>query len=106
MDTGEPEFHVISLEKIGKPVKFTTTIGGYRGFFKYDIKEVEAIAPRGADVYTLAGDIEIISHEGNPEYHRVPVQFYRAEVDTSQRLIREDELCNDYKTLMKLINVK
>lgn len=106
MDTGEPEFHVISLKKIGKPVEFTTTIGGYHGFFKYDIKEVEAIAPRGANVYDLAGDIEVIFHDGTPGYHRVPVQFYRAEVDTSQRLIREDELCNDYEALMELINVK
>lgn len=103
MDTYEPEFHVTSLEKVGKPTEFVTTIGGYHGFFKYDIKEVRAIAPKGANAYTVVGDPEIVSHKGNPEHHRASVQFYRVEVDATQRLVREDDLCNDYDTLMSLL---
>ena len=103
MDTGEPEFHVTSLEKIGKPVEFVTIMGGYHMFFRYDIKEVKAIAPRDANTYTLVGDPETVYHEGNPKYHRASIQFYRAEIDTSQRLTREDELINDHETLMSLV---
>ncbi len=103
MDTHEPEFLVKSIESVGKPVEFITTVGGYHGFVKYDIKEVKAVAPRGANAYTTVGDWEIVNHKGNPDYHRVRVQFHRVEVDVSQRLIREDELCNDYDKLMQLV---
>lgn len=103
MDTHEPEFLVTSIEQVGQPVEFITTVGGYHGFVKYDIKEVKAIAPREANAYTTVGEWEIVNHKGNPDYHRIRVQFHRVEVDSSQRLIREDELCNDYETLMQLI---
>lgn len=103
MDTHEPEFLVTSMKPVGKPVKFVTTVGGFHGFVKYDVKEVKALAPRGANAYTTVGEWDIVWHKGNPEYHRTQVQFYQIEVDASQRLIREDELCNDYDTLTQLV---
>ena len=106
MDTWEPEFEVRTMEEMGAPVEFTTTVGGYHGFFKYGIKEVEAIAPPGAYGYTLAGEIQIISTGGNPTHHRVPIQFYKVDVDTSQRLIHVKELRDNYKKMMELLLVE
>src|SRR5690606_9287292 len=53
MDTYEPEFQVTSIKRVGRRTTFRTTIGGYHGFFKYGIKEVEAIAPPGANAYSV-----------------------------------------------------
>lgn len=100
MDTHEPEFRIAEIETAGKLMEFKTTIGGYHGFFKYDIKEVLALRPQGANAYAIIGDPVIIYTDGSPTHHRVDVQFYRAEVDTSQRLVRSDTLKNDFDTLM------
>jgi hypothetical protein len=51
MDTWEPEYVVKSTKKIGDPVLFRTTIGGYHAFFRFDIKEVKQIAPSEANGY-------------------------------------------------------
>jgi len=106
MDTYEPEFHVTSIEKIGEPVDFITEIGGYYGFFKYDVKGVLSIKPPQANAYFTVGDAEIIRLSGNSEKHKVGIQFYRAKVDTSQRLIRSRALVNDYDKLMYLLSKK
>ncbi len=105
MDTFEPECLVRSVEPVGEPVEFKTTIGGYHGIVRYGIKEVEALAPRGANAYETDGEWEIIYEKGDPKYHRVRIQFYCADVDTSRRLTRADELCNDYDRLMQLLGV-
>lgn len=103
MDNGEPEFHVKKLEKSGLPVDFITKIGGYHGFFKYDIKEVETINTFGCNAYEVVGNIETIWHGGNPEYHKTKIQFYKAEIDTTKRLIGEEGLLKDYDKLMSLL---
>lgn len=103
MDTAEPEFLVSSIEPVGDPVDFVTTIGGYHRFFKYDIKEVQSIAPPEANAYETLGDVDMISNNENPTHHRVSIQFYKVDVDNTQRLIRDEELRNDYDHLMNLL---
>ncbi len=102
MDSGVPEFLVTSLTPIGEPTEFVTKTRGYHGFFKYGIKEVQRIAPSGANSYSLVGDPENIWTDGNPNHQHVSVQFYKANIDTSQRLLRTEEICNDYEIFMNL----
>ncbi|MDD4290569.1 MAG: hypothetical protein PHH83_04880 [Patescibacteria group bacterium] len=104
MDLGEPEFLITSIEKVDKPKEFITVIRGYHAFFKYNIKEVMAIAPMQANAYEIIGHPEIVYKDGNPEYDRATIQFYKIEVDSSKRLVRERELCNDFETLMRLVS--
>lgn len=104
MDTYEPKFLVTSMTRIAEgPATFRTTVGGYHGFFKYGIKEVERIAPRGANAYLLPGEIKMEWHNGNPTHHVTPVEFYRVEVDTTQRMLRQDEVRADYDLMMSLM---
>ena len=35
-----------------------------------------------------------------------PIEFYRVEVDTSQRMLRADDLYNDFQLLMELLGLK
>jgi hypothetical protein len=101
MDAWEPEFIVTSMEKIGEPTLFQTTIGGYHGFFKYGIKEVEAIAPQNANAYSFASEPQI-----SGEHHIATVQFYRITADTTKRLMKADKLAHDFDLLMKLVEKK
>lgn len=103
MDSYEPEFHVLSAEKVGGPVEFRTTIGGYHMFVKYGIKEVEAIAPPGANAYAMVGEPWIVKSKGDPSHHAFRVQFYHLELDNTQRLMRAKQLAGDYNLLMELM---
>lgn len=98
MDNKDPEFRVLSRKRMGKPVQFRTSAGGGI-FFKYDLKEIAQIAPRGANAYRFTS---------SPEHYQedlvVMIQFYRVKVDTSKRLIKSDELGQDYDTLLKLMD--
>ncbi len=106
LDTSEPEHLVTSAELVGNPVEFVTETLGYHGFFKYDVRGVQAIMPKGANAYELVGDPECIWSGGNPDHQKCMVQFYRVEVDTSKRLVRADTLENDYDLLMELLAPK
>lgn len=103
LDSHEPEYRVTSLNKIGGPVEFVTPIWGYYGFFQYDVKQVKAIAPPKANVYVFVSEPKLVPAKGGSEHQRVRVQFYEADIDTSQRLIREHELQNDCETLMSFV---
>ena len=103
MDTWEPEFVVTSMKKIGNPIVFRTTVGGYHGFFKFGVNEVQAIAPPNANAYFFVGEPQNEWHDGNPTHQTCEVQFYRIEADTSKRMIRADKLVHDYDTMMKLV---
>jgi hypothetical protein len=103
MDTGEPEYRVVEKEKIGLPVPFETEIGGYEVFYRYDISEVRAIAPPGANAYESVGEVEIVYEAGSPKRHRVKLQFYRVTVDASARVRRPDDLAKDYETIMSVL---
>ena len=103
LDTGEPEFHVISKEPIGKLMNFQTTTGGSSSFFKYDQKEISIIAPPDSNAYKFFGEIKTIYKNNKPIY-AIKIQFYRAEIDYSQRLIHASQLANNYDKLIELID--
>lgn len=103
LDTAAPEFLVTSAQPVGEPVDFVTEVLGYYEFFKYDIRAVEAIRPLGANAYRVVGEPENIWIDGNPTHQHVDVQFYQVEVDTSRRLVRDEELRNDFDTLIALL---
>jgi hypothetical protein len=105
MDSHEPEFRAVKVTPVGRqvPHKFETTVGGYHGFFKYGVKEVKAIAPKRANAYFLPGEIRMMWHKGNPTHHRTSVQFYRIEIDPTQRLMRAHDLLGNYELMMSLI---
>ncbi len=98
MDTWEPEFVVTSAKKVGKTVLFRTTSSGSGVFFKFGVKEVQALAPSNANAYFFCG-------EPRPEggNHICEVQFYRIEADTSKRMVRADKLAHDYERMMRLL---
>ena len=98
MDTHEPEYVVTKIEKVGEPVLFRTTTGG-GFFFKFGIKEVEAIAPTGANAYHFVGDPQ---KEGD-KHETCMVQFYRITADTTKRLVRVDDLSRDFGRMMWLM---
>lgn len=102
MDTHEPEFRVTDIENIGKLTGFITEVDGYYGFFRYDIKEVEALRPPEANAYTIFAP-NIIWEDGEPTRHSAVIQFCKVKVDTTQRLIRRKDLENDFGTLMMLL---
>lgn len=106
MDTHEPEFLVTKVKKMKGPNVFTTTIGGYYGWFKYGIKEVQQIAPKGANAYRLVGKIDFENIQGNPTHHSVAIKFFHVEVDQSQRLIRDEQLRENYPLLMSLTGIQ
>lgn len=98
LDTGEMEYVVRNLEPVPAQVReFWTRWGGYKGLFKYDVEEVQALAPEDANAYRFTGEPRI---EG--PNHIVPVEFYRADVDTTCFIPRREELGTDFDTLMWL----
>lgn len=104
LDTGEPEFHVISKEPIGELMVFQTTTGGSDFFFRYDQKEISTIAPPDSNAYEFLGEIGTIYENNKPKFHTRKIQFYRAEIDYSQRLIHASQLANDYDKMIELID--
>ena len=105
LDTGEPEFKIVSLEPIGEPMEFITKIGGYELFFRYDLKEVKDLAPKTSNTYQFIEEPVTIYKEGNTGgYHKTKIQFFRAEIDYSHRLMRSSQLANDYDLMIELID--
>jgi hypothetical protein len=100
LDTCEPEFRVVSIEKVGEPVLFRTKVWGYYGFFKYLIRDVERLAPVGANAYSIVGDPEL---DGGHDCQKATVQFYKVEVDGTKRLERQKDIENDFDLLMSLM---
>lgn len=103
MDTWEPEYVVSSMEKIGEPVQFRTTVGGYHGFFRFGTSEVKAIAPPNANAYFFVSEPQNEYNDGNPTHQTCGVQFYRVEVDASKRMMPTNRLAHDFDILMMLV---
>lgn len=100
MDTHEAEFPITSIVEVeGGPATFTTTEGG-GFFFKYGIKEVERIAPCGANAYYLPGEV----CRGGDGFI-TGIQFFRVEVDTSRRMPRQADVQNNFELLMQLLEM-
>lgn len=104
LNTGEPEFLVISKEPIGQPVDFQTTTGGSDFFFRYEQREVSVLAPPESNTYSFVDEIGTIYINNKPTFHTNKIQFYRAKIDYSQRLMRADQLARDYDKVIELID--
>lgn len=103
MDTGEPEFLVRFKEKVGEPIVFRTTIGGYHGFVKYGLREVQIICPRQANVYSVVSDWRIIQEDGSPKWHEAQIQFYQADIDTSRTMMDRKRVGRDFNKVMEIL---
>lgn len=97
MDTGAIEYQSQKPVAVSDPVEFKTRWGGYYGFFRYDIKEIQKLAPKEANSYNFEGEIVL-----DGDYHRVPVRFYKTEVDTTRYAPKSRELEEDFDFLMWL----
>ena len=107
MDTHEPEFKVISMKPIGNRIIFTTKIIGYHGYIKYGIKEIQQIAPMGANAYSITADPWLINDlKENPTHHGMLIQFYRVGIDTSKRLMRTKDIRNDFDLMLDLVKAQ
>lgn len=91
MDTGEIMHPVVGYEKIKGPNHFVTTDCHF--FLKYDIEEVKAIAPEGANAYEIIGDVR------PGDRVKVPVQFYKVTLDTTKRVLRRKEVMKNLPLL-------
>ncbi|MDR2541379.1 MAG: hypothetical protein LBD11_06590 [Candidatus Peribacteria bacterium] len=98
LDTGEIKYPVNSIEKIGKESSFITT--DIMFFLKYDINEVKAVAPKGANAYLIIGSVS------PGDRVEVPVQFYHIEIDTSKRILSPEELYNNFELLCEINGIK
>lgn len=106
MDNGRPEYLVTSIDPIGEPVRFYTPVRHYHGFFKYSKSEVRRLVkPLGGNAYALVGDPDNVWKDGNPVEQTCLAQPYRVEIDYTRRLMREDDLANDFDRMMELIRV-
>ena len=102
-DSYEPEFRVMSMEKIGKPARFYTESNYPVPIFRYDIREAQAVLPKEANAYKLVGDPAKTG--GIDSKETCLVQGYHIEVDYTKRLIRQYVLAFDYDRMMKLLQV-
>ena len=93
MDDGDVEFHVRSLKRVGEDGSFTTD---EMFFLRYKLAQVQALMPKEANAYEIVN----ISGKDRNGLTTVTVRFYKADVDTSRRLPRTDEIARDYERLM------
>ena len=102
-DTHEPEFRVVSMEKVGGIERFYTDSNYPMPIFRYDIREVQAVLPEEANAYELVGDPARVG--GPDDKETCLVQGYRIEVDYSQRLVQAKVLANDYSRMMQILEL-
>ena len=95
MDDGDVEFHVRSLKRVGEDGSFTTD---EMFFLRYKLAQVRALMSREANAYEIVN----ISGKDRNGLTTVTVRFYKADVDTSRRLPRTDEIARDYDRLMEV----
>lgn len=98
LDTGEAMFEVLEWKKIGGQIFFETPTYG-SPFLKYHIDEVKAIAPAGANAYTICGEVD------PAEIAKVPVQFFKVRVITESRILSEKEVMSSLSLLMRINNI-
>jgi hypothetical protein len=93
MDSGDIEFRVRSITPVGEDGQFQVDEDF---FLRYDIGQVLAIAPDGANAYEI---VDYTSPDSKG-ITTVTVRFFQAVVDISQRLPRFDEIKQNYDLLM------
>jgi hypothetical protein len=97
MDTGECMFPVSDVVAIGDPTTFTTKDCMF--FLKYHIDEVRKLAPKGANAYTITGDVQ------GRDTVTVPIQFYSVTPLTEKRVLREEEVMDNLNLLLEINNI-
>mgnify|MGYP001182661106 CR=1 FL=1 len=95
MDDGNTEFHVRSATCVGGDGYFTID---EPFFLRYKLAQVRRIMPREANAYEILD----VSGKDRDGLTTVRVRFYVADVDTSRRLPRAEELARDYDRLMEV----
>ncbi|MCA9339527.1 MAG: hypothetical protein KDA17_01310 [Candidatus Saccharibacteria bacterium] len=95
MDSGDVEFHVRSVRRLGDDGRFTTD---EMFFLRYKLAQVQALMPKEANAYEIVD----ISGKDQNGLTTVTVRFYKADVDISRRLPRTDEIARDYERLMEV----
>lgn len=93
MDEGDIEFHVRSVQPVGGFRRFQVD---EQFFLRYRLSQVVALAPDEANAYEIV-DISPRDRQG---LTTVAVRFYKADVDTSERLPRVKEVKQNYDLLM------
>ncbi len=99
-DTYEPEFEVVSIEKVGKPKKFYTESNYPVPIFRYDQREALAVLPPEVNAYELVGEPSKTGGADSPE--TCLVQGYRVTINHEKRLMRGKVLGNDFDRMMEL----
>ncbi len=99
LPSGEPQFHVKSLTKVGETKTFVTEVLGYYGFFRYRRSDVRKMQPEGANAY----DFGKIKLDNGAEIQRAPITFYKADVDTSRRILTEKEVLKNMGLVRSLL---
>lgn len=99
-DTYEPEFEVVSIEKVGKPKKFYTESNYPVPIFRYDQREALAVLPPEVNAYELVGEPSKTAGLDSPE--TCLVQGYRVTINHQKRLVRGKVLGNDFNRMMEL----
>lgn len=99
MDTGEARNLVTEAVALGDPIPFATEVKGYYGFFRYELADVVALAPAGANAYLPIGSPAV---SGDGTVQSQPMQFYRIEADRSRRLLRKAELYADVERIVRI----
>lgn len=98
MDTRELMFKVEHFEKIGDPTFFETPDCLF--FLRYHIDEVKAIAPPEANAYIVCGDV------APGKKVKVPVQFFKVQVNTKKRILRPKEVMRNLPLLLEVNGVE
>lgn len=101
-DTHDPEFQVVSMEKVGELQRFFTSSNYPVPIFRYELREAKEVLPHEANAYALVGD-PVRANDGT-ERETCLVQGYRVVIDPSKRLVRENVLANDYERMMSLMD--
>ncbi len=97
MDSHEPEFMVTKKQSVTRGPKVFRTKGYGSPLFKYGTKEVERIAPKEANAYSLGQPVP----QGND--HICPIEFHRVEIDQTKRVMRVEDLLANYDLLMSFL---
>jgi len=105
MDTGKPEFFVRLKKKVGPVVFFRTTIGGYHGFVKYGLNEIQVICPRQANAYEIISDWQSIQKNKRLKWHEAIIQFYKADIVTSEVYPDKDKILQNYEDTMRVLKI-
>ena len=99
MESGAPEFVVERATLIGSEATFTTPVLGYHGIFRYNLKDVKAMAPEGANAF-LMGEATLFDHDTK---QTAQIQFFDVQVNPSRRILRKDEIRGNIGLIKKLL---